>query len=244
LSAHGKKPTGYNESEIIVNGGGVFYANKDLTVLGFTSPTKFKKVDIYETWYAPSPKMSLSANELFSRVPNDEYEYLDSAENLKMWGLYSKGRETVNNSVFDEVWDRIALKKQSQGQQGGRRMTRKKRGGRIPLNIYYNSVKVNGQSLTTEKTARPPTVKIPVGYFLVMYDPDAVKPDWIHWIATAEKDILEYQGPTPPPGTGIHRYKFVLNSGVPPSAPANRGGQTITEFLRNPVATAEFTVSS
>jgi hypothetical protein len=244
LDQYGKKPTGYNESEIIVNGGGVFYADKDLSVLGFSAPSKFKGVEIFETWYAPVAKVSLTANELFSRIPVDEYEYLNSAENLKSWGLYSKRVETVNNAVFDNVWGRIDKIKELAQQGGGRRLTRRKRGGQQNLNIRYNSVKVNGQELTTEKTARKPAVNIPAGYFLVMYDPDAVKPDWIHWIATAEKDILEYQGPSPPPGTGIHRYKFVLNSGVSPAAPPERGGQTITNYLRNPVATAEFTVKS
>lgn len=136
--------------------------------------------------------------------------------------------------------NRTVGKKQSRESQ-----TRKnQRGGLEKLAVFYNSVKVNGQELSAGFTAKRPTVKIPAGFFLVMYDPNAVKPDWIHWIATAEKDILDYQGPSPPPGTGIHTYKFVLNSGIPPQAPKERGGHQITEFLKNPVAVAEFTVSA
>jgi hypothetical protein len=306
LEKYGKKSTEYDESEIIVNGGGVFYANKDLSVLGFSAPTKFKGVEMFETWYAHTPppppsRTELSADNLFSRILEDEYELMNSQNNLKGWPGLLDPDENVSNTAYTEVWNRISKKKTRKNNTGlngrnknvlntanvsgnvppngaivsntanvplngaivsnivntqvlnssvkknnlvggGRRMTRKKqRGG---LAVFYNSVKVNGQELTVKKTAKRPTVKIPDGYFLVMFDSDAVNPDWIHWIATAEKDILEYQGPSPPPGTGIHTYKIVLNSGNPPRAPLERGGQKITDFLRNPVAVTEFTVVS
>ena len=106
--------------------------------------------------------------------------------------------------------------------------------------MKYGSTIVQGQMLTKEQTATEPTVQIPPGHYVVMYDPDAVKPDYIHWIS----GVLPYQGPAPPPGTGIHHYKFVMCKGVPPQAPAERGGQRAEPFLRNPVDTVFFTVAA
>jgi phosphatidylethanolamine-binding protein (PEBP) family uncharacterized protein len=75
-----------------------------------------------------------------------------------------------------------------------------------------------------------------------MSDSDAVFPDWIHWIVTSEKEILPYQGPNPPPGTGIHKYRLYLVAGNPPPTPRTRGGQSAAALAPNPVAVAEFTV--
>jgi len=64
--------------------------------------------------------------------------------------------------------------------------------------------------------------------FLLCYDPNAVKTTWIHWIVsgidpTTNKLVSgkyvtglnssghnHYDGPKPPPGTGIHHYHFKL----------------------------------
>jgi phosphatidylethanolamine-binding protein (PEBP) family uncharacterized protein len=110
----------------------------------------------------------------------------------------------------------------------------------------YAGIPVKGQLLTVEQTAENPAVTIPAGFYLVMYDPDAPAKDWIHWIATSDRTILPYQGPSPPPGTGIHHYIIALVAGNPPEKPAERGGQNAAKLapLNKRVATAAFLVSA
>jgi phosphatidylethanolamine-binding protein (PEBP) family uncharacterized protein len=123
-----------------------------------------------------------------------------------------------------------------------RRRTRRQRGGQF--SVKYSGIPVKGQRFTKEQTATKPQVYIPEGHYIVMTDPDATKPDWIHWIATPTYDILPYMGPSPPPGTGVHKYRIFLVAGNPPPAPKTRGGQITALLTPNPVASAEFTVSS
>lgn len=61
-------------------------------------------------------------------------------------------------------------------------------------------------------------------YTLVMLDPDAPSPknwaarSWLHWLVVNIKDanvesgftVTEYNPPTPPEGSGMHRYVFLL----------------------------------
>jgi hypothetical protein len=137
------------------------------------------------------------------------------------------------------------LKKQSRRTRKTKKQWKGRRGGaRHTFSVHYGSKKVQGQHFSQKETENPPTIRIPKGHYVLMYDPDAVKPDWIHWIVTAEETLLPYQGPTPPPNTGIHRYKFLLLPGEPPLPPKTRGGQNVTEFLNNAVAVADFLVDA
>lgn len=123
-----------------------------------------------------------------------------------------------------------------------RRKTRRvKKGGQRIFRVMYGSTQVKGQTLTARNTAKKPSLTIPKGHYVVMYDPDAIRPDWIHWISSSESDILPYQGPSPPPGSGIHRYVISLHSGNPPPPPKERGGQSVPP---NPIANTEFFVSA
>ena len=53
-----------------------------------------------------------------------------------------------------------------------------------------------------------------------MHDPDSSQPSWLHWLVTnipngditKGEEVVSYNGPTPPPGTGTHRYIFELYS--------------------------------
>lgn len=54
-------------------------------------------------------------------------------------------------------------------------------------------------------------------YLLVMTDPDALGKTWIHWVVVVNGSgqlvkpaIAEYKGPSPPAGSGVHRYIFRL----------------------------------
>lgn len=117
--------------------------------------------------------------------------------------------------------------------------TRKQRGGFVT----YGSKKVQGNELTAQETSVKPSVKIPEGYTLLMYDPDATHPSYIHWIATSQGDVLPYKGPSPPPGTGIHHYKFAL---IPGSITTNqnRSGKNVSKLVNKAVNSTEFTVKS
>jgi hypothetical protein len=132
MKASGKNATGYDEeSEIIVNGGGVFYANKELTTPGFAPPYKSKDIDMFETWYAPAPLQpvggaggpsELRANRLFDRIPEDEYNFITSINNLKSM-IGPQKNEIISNTTYANVWDRIAALKKG----GKQRKTRRRR---------------------------------------------------------------------------------------------------------------------
>jgi phosphatidylethanolamine-binding protein (PEBP) family uncharacterized protein len=112
------------------------------------------------------------------------------------------------------------------------------------LKIQYPTASVNGQDLTAKETARRPIVSIPKGHYIIMYDSNAIKPDYIHWMASSNMELLPYQGPSPPKGSGTHRYGFVLCKGVSPAPPVNRFGQNAQSFIKNPIIEISFYVKS
>lgn len=148
----------------------------------------------------------------------------------------------INNNIIVNNPRKLNGGRRKQTRKRRNHTRRRRRGG--GFSISYSGIPVRGQEFTKEQTASPPQVQIPKGYYVVMADSDAVNPDWIHWIATSERDILRYQGPSPPPGTGIHKYRLYLVSGNPPPPPKTRGGQSATALAPNPVAVVEFTVAS
>ncbi|XP_044730207.1 protein D2-like [Chrysoperla carnea] len=94
---------------------------------------------------------------------------------------------------------------------------------------YPGNVKVdNGNQLTVDQTSKPPTVeweaKEDAFYTLLMIDPDAPsrsnpkKAEWQHWLignipgknVKAGDVIIDYNGPTPPKNSGLHRYIFLV----------------------------------
>ena len=111
------------------------------------------------------------------------------------------------------------------------------------MSISYGGVPVHGQRLTLQQTSRKPNVSIPPGHTLVLYDPDAVQPSYIHWIATAKGDALAYKGPSPPPGTGTHHYTFALVKGSV-QIPEERASVHAASLVKNPIATVQFTVDA
>ena len=70
--------------------------------------------------------------------------------------------------------------------------------------VYRNSEKQEAPIVTGRKP----------GTYLLMHDPDAPSAKnmggtWVHWIVDASGiTLLDYKGPSPPPGTGTHRYFF------------------------------------
>jgi phosphatidylethanolamine-binding protein (PEBP) family uncharacterized protein len=97
----------------------------------------------------------------------------------------------------------------------------KKSGGTTDFKVQYGqTVVVNNLTLTKSETQSAPNITFPHTekfYTLVMWDPDAPNPSYIHWILTNLKssnnigpnnEVLSYTGPNPP--SGIHRYYFGL----------------------------------
>lgn len=102
-----------------------------------------------------------------------------------------------------------------------RRRRTRQRGGNS-LNIRYRSTRVNGQQLQAPLTQKQPTVTVPKGHTLIMFDPDAPAGTWLHWLHGAEGDYWPYQ-PTSPP-SGIHRYIFRLVEGEPVKSAIKQSG--------------------
>lgn len=91
------------------------------------------------------------------------------------------------------------------------------------MEIVYKNEYINEQFLTPQQTQDKPIVFLKgldtnTKYTLIMYDPNAVKGNFIHWLITnihgndfnSGKDLLTYKGPSPPKGTNIHNYIFSL----------------------------------
>ena len=101
-----------------------------------------------------------------------------------------------------------------------KRRTRKRRirKGGGGLSISYGSYNVNDSITSIDATSKAPTITLlplPLST-LIMYDPDAVLPTWLHWLVINIPNgdikkgdiVLSYDGPAPPPNTGTHRYIF------------------------------------
>lgn len=116
------------------------------------------------------------------------------------------------------------------------RRTRKQKKTRISrggsnTNITYDSIKVEGQLLTKSITSVQPSVKIPAEHFIIMYDPDAPVGVFLHWLTDSHNTYVPYSPPSPPKGTGVHRYIFKLVKGQPLEIPSDRAPVDIAAIL-------------
>jgi hypothetical protein len=94
-----------------------------------------------------------------------------------------------------------------------------KRGGQQNIKIRYNTFNVNSKTITTiAATSKEPNITLlplPLST-LVMYDPDASVPEWLHYLVinihngdiSSGTIIQPYEGPSPSPGSGTHHYIF------------------------------------
>jgi hypothetical protein len=121
----GLSPTGYEEeSEIIVNGKGIFYKNKELSEKGFTELNdKYKGVTIFETWYG-LPKNSLTFNNLNKRISKNEYNFINSINDLRNQGIISINEE-ISDNIFKKFYNHMKQSKQNGGKKQNK--TRKNR---------------------------------------------------------------------------------------------------------------------
>jgi phosphatidylethanolamine-binding protein (PEBP) family uncharacterized protein len=138
-----------------------------------------------------------------------------------------------------------------------RRRCHRRRGGNLATLVvrYGNTVVASGSGtpakfLTKKQTAEAPIVevnRVAGPYTLVMYDPDAPasKPNsYLHWIQSPIGNI-EYMGPSPPAGSGDHRYIFEIYEGTPIGLVADRSQFSLDKIGfgdKMPIATATFKV--
>jgi phosphatidylethanolamine-binding protein (PEBP) family uncharacterized protein len=96
------------------------------------------------------------------------------------------------------------------------------------MDIFYNNEKItNKEKVELSKVQNQPVIKFNSKnkyYTIIMADPDAPSKDdpkykyWLHWIKVniysnelnTGEDLIDFAPPTPPSGTGYHRYLFIL----------------------------------
>ena len=130
----GDKIGTYNrEEEFIFLGGGTFYKNKSLTEEGFFKLEKtYKGKVIFECWYKlNSPQLQIpveepkktkrilnSVKEVLDIIPEDEYEFITSKEDIIL---------PENYEVSDEVLEKVLKKIQKMNFNGGKKRKTQKR---------------------------------------------------------------------------------------------------------------------
>jgi phosphatidylethanolamine-binding protein (PEBP) family uncharacterized protein len=100
--------------------------------------------------------------------------------------------------------------------------------------------------------SQQPAVTLPAGgpYTLIAWDPDAPQASWLHWLVVnipggsayvsgpQGSTLVPWAPPTPPPGTGTHRYIFGLFLQPGPLDSAALAGALTRPFF-NPARFAE-----
>ena len=88
---------------------------------------------------------------------------------------------------------------------------------------------MNGQDFSNDSqlVANPPTISLPPNSILIMYDPDAPNPPYLHWISVNGTSVIPYQGPSPPKRS-LHRYIFEVydNPNRIPLPPINNSSRS------------------
>jgi phosphatidylethanolamine-binding protein (PEBP) family uncharacterized protein len=94
----------------------------------------------------------------------------------------------------------------------------KKKGGGNSMEVVYPSFTVNNNETNENSTKVKPTIKLyQMPYStLIMYDPDTSSGTYLHYLVinipngniSSGDTIVSYAPPTPPPGSGTHRYIF------------------------------------
>jgi phosphatidylethanolamine-binding protein (PEBP) family uncharacterized protein len=156
-----------------------------------------------------------------------------------------------------------------------RRMRQTKGGERLTLGSliflsalsvrFQNGAAATGAIIPLEATHSEPAVSWSPpapGVFrtLLCVDPDASAPAWLHWlVVNAEGDgpgsgttFVPWAPPSPPAGTGVHRYYFCLfeheAAVVAEEKPMERGYFKMEDFVRRngmrPVAAAMVKLSA
>lgn len=94
----------------------------------------------------------------------------------------------------------------------------KKKGGANSMEVRYPSFIVNNNETNEKSSKNKPIISLyQMPYStLIMYDPDAPSGTYLHYLVinipsgniNSGDTIVSYAPPTPPPGSGTHRYIF------------------------------------
>jgi phosphatidylethanolamine-binding protein (PEBP) family uncharacterized protein len=141
--------------------------------------------------------------------------------------LEAIGKMKLLRAESQELQNAVRKPVNSRRRRGGKRKTRRfrQRGG-TAFEVSYAQILGGNNTSPTKLDAevmRPePEIKImntepAILYTVLMYDPDAVGPthntkaNYLHYLKVNSNSIcVPYKGPSPPPGSGVHRYTFVL----------------------------------
>ena len=112
---------------------------------------------------------------------------------------------------------KVRSRKVRKSRSVGRSVGRKQKGG-ADMFIKYPTFTVDNNTVTKEAASSVPKINLdPVNLStIVMYDPDAAIPQWLHYLVINIPNgdismgyvVRPYSGPTPPAGSGTHRYIF------------------------------------
>jgi phosphatidylethanolamine-binding protein (PEBP) family uncharacterized protein len=90
------------------------------------------------------------------------------------------------------------------------------------LNVIFNGRQINNEEkVNIQDVLNKPKIKVNLNrnklYTIMMVDPDApsctnpINKYWLHWLIVNTTDIiLPFKPPSPPPGSGEHRYYIFL----------------------------------
>jgi hypothetical protein len=94
------KSTDYDESEIIVDGKGFFTHPSDKS--GFYKVGTTNGITTFETYYEPKLKniKKITANEIFNSFIPDEFDFINSINNVKNFYRAAHKNAKVNNETF------------------------------------------------------------------------------------------------------------------------------------------------
>lgn len=128
IKAAGKDNTGYDESEVIVDGTGDFYEAPTGFKKGFVPKGPVRGIEVFETYYGPKRvQTGLNAETMFSRLVDGEHELIRNTKNLRTWpGIIREG-ETASNNVVNAAFELVQAKARENASAGGRRKTRRLR---------------------------------------------------------------------------------------------------------------------
>ena len=124
----GKPNTGYDESEVIVDGTGDFYEAPTGYKKGFVSKGPIRGVEVFETYYGPKRiQIGLTAERIFDRLTDGEHIMIASANDLRTWPGIIRTGETASNNVLNAAFELVKAKAKENTTVGGRRKTRRRR---------------------------------------------------------------------------------------------------------------------
>lgn len=128
IKAAGKENTGYDESEVIVDGTGDYYEAPTGYKKGFVPKGPVRGVEVFETYYGPKRiQTGLNAETIFGRLVDGEHEMIRNATNLRTWPGIIRSGETASNNVVHAAFELVQAKAKGNASAGGRRKTRRRR---------------------------------------------------------------------------------------------------------------------